>query len=351
MKKTVSMLLVVLLVFGFACANAELDRIDMTGALAAEDSVLIIKGQVEAWSKETGSTVEDSGFGTGLYLGDGYVLTVDHIISASDFVTVEDRDGNSYKSEKLLEDTTTDICVIKLDKEPENVVPVTFGDSDAVTKAQPILAIANYKEWTGEKSCGTVTDGIITDIDCGYGTAANFSRTMHLLRTNATIYDGGSGGALVNAEGEVIGMTVLLCDATGNEYASFLNYAIPASMLKTITSDLIEFGTVKRVRMGVMASTFDGPEEALKNYPPCGVLVSEVDEDGPAKDSGLLKNDIITHIDGERVRSFADMSAILDEKQPGDKIMLTVYRCADADGNYLEHPSTVEIEITLGIME
>ena len=197
-----------------------------------------------------------------------------------------------------------------------------------------------------------MTAGVVSGVRGDTERAANFSRTLDLIRADAAIGCGGCGGALLDESGALIGLATRLVDSEGAESESAFTSAIPAATLQKVMGDLIEYGAVKRPRMGVMVVDNDGPEDAIKNYPPCGSLVSEVEAGGPADKAGLLKYDVITAIDGVRTRGFAEMSRELEKHQAGDTITVTVYRCADPEtGMFLDNPEYLELELTLEVLD
>ncbi|MCI5545555.1 MAG: S1C family serine protease, partial [Clostridiales bacterium] len=330
MKSTAAMLLAAILTLSLGVwAQAE----GLTGAAAlyesASSAVVGVYAMGETWSRESGASIAERDYGTGLYVDErGYVLTCWHLIQSADFVEIETASGERVRVSEILSDNTVDIAVLKLEAPLEGVQPLSLGGEARV--GQRVYAIANAFDAFGVYPA-QMTAGVVSGVKGDTERAANFSRTLDLIRADAAIGYGGCGGALLDESGALIGLATRLVDSEGAESESAFTSAIPAATLQKVMGDLIEYGAVKRPRMGVMVVDNDGPEDAIKNYPPCGSLVSEVEAGGPADKAGLLKYDVITAIDGVRTRGFAEMSRELEKHQAGDTITVTVYRCADPE--------------------
>jgi serine protease Do len=150
------------------------------------------------------------------------------------------------------------------------------------------------------------------------------------------INGGNSGGALLNGRGELIGIPTMKIDMTyyGRSIEG-MAFAIPVNMVKDVTAALIEYGKVPRPRLGVELVDFAGPQEPLALYPPAGVQVLSVEAGTPAEEAGVLKFDIITHVNGVRVTNATQMNTHVDRYMAGDTVTLTVYRCY--------HPISVQL--------
>ena len=351
MKSTAAMLLAAILTLSLGVwAQAE----GLTGAVAlyesASSAVVGVYAMGETWSRESGASIAERDYGTGLYVDErGYVLTCWHLIQSADFVEIETASGERVRVSEILSDNTVDIAVLKLEAPLEGVQPLSLGGEARV--GQRVYAIANAFDAFGVYPA-QMTAGVVAGVNGDTDRASNFSRTLDLIRADAAIGCGGCGGALLDESGALIGLATRLADSEGAESESAFTSAIPAATLQKVMGDLIEYGAVKRPRMGVMVVDNDGPEDAIKNYPPCGSLVSEVEAGGPADKAGLLKYDVITAIDGVRTRGFAEMSRELEKHQAGDTITVTVYRCADPEtGMFLDNPEYLELELTLEVLD
>lgn len=350
-KKWAAIMLVAIMTLSVGIwAQAE----DLSGVSAASvyekaaDSVVGVFAMGEVWSREAGVSTVEQDYGTGLYIdARGYVLTCWHLISGADFVEVELVDGERLRAEAILKDDSVDVAVLKLEAPLEQAEPLSMG---AAAVGERVFALGNQYDAFGLYPL-QLTEGLVSGARSD-SLAANFSRAVKLLRTNASLGAGSCGGALLNEEGALVGMLVGLVDDDGVEYESLFASAIPADTLSKIVSDLIEYGAVKRPRMGVMVVDNDGPEEALKNYPPCGSLVSEVEAGGPADQAGILVYDVITAINGVRTHSFTEMSAELEKHEAGEVITVTVYRCADpVTGQFLDEASYLDLQVMLDVLD
>lgn len=317
---------------------------------SAAPAVVGVYAMGETWTRESGASTAEKDYGTGLYVDErGYVLTCWHLIQNADFVEIETAEGERVRVSEILSDNTVDIAVLKLEAPLEGVQPLALGGEARV--GQRVYAIANAFDAFGVYPA-QLTAGVVAGVNGDTGRAANFSRSFDLIRTDAAIGYGGCGGALLDENGTLLGLTTRLIDSKGAEDEGAFTSAIPAATLQKVMGDLIEYGAVKRPRMGVMVVDNDGPEDAIKNYPPCGSLVSEVEAGGPADKAGLLKYDVITAIDGVRTRGFAEMSKELEKHQAGDTITVTVYRCADPEtGMFLDDPEYLDLELTLEVLD
>ncbi len=276
--------------------------------------------------------------GSGIIMSsDGYILTNNHIISSSDssvyyevseavnvYVYLYD-DDTPYEATIIGTDEETDLAVIKIDK--DGLTAAELGDSDSVKVGEFVLAIGNP---LGMES--SVTSGIISAVN--RTVTSSDGTTYNLIQTDAAINSGNSGGALVNSEGEVIGINTLKLSGTGIEGMGF---AIPINDTIDVYNQLVANGKVARPYIGITGEDLDAVT-AQRYSLPTGVYVDEVDSDGPAASSGLQAGDIITALDGEEVSSMDDLVELKNSKNIGDEVVLTVYRAGE----------TLEITVTLG---
>lgn len=283
-------------------------------------------------SKATGSGV--------IISEDGYILTNNHIVdtsSSSDaFYSISSAEKilvNLYDEDEPIEaeivgnDDVTDLAILKIDK--KGLKAAELGDSDSIKVGEFAMAIGNPLNMPY-----TVTSGIISGLNREITDTDGTSYS--LIQTDAAINSGNSGGALVNADGKVIGINTLKLFGTGIEGMGF---AIPINSTVDITDQLITYGKVKRPYIGISGSNIS---EAYSSYYdiPQGVYVSKIEDDGSAKDSELEVGDIITEINGEKITSMNELNKIKYECEIGDTVKLKVYR-------YSDNKSTHEIEIKL----
>ena len=174
---------------------------------------------------------------------------------------------------------------------------------------------------------------------------------MGVIQTTAQINSGNSGGALLNGNGELIGIPTLKASFSSDSVIEGTAFAIPINDAKPIIDELIENGRVLRPRLGISVVDQNGPEEPLRDYPPAGVEIRIVEEGSPAEEAGLQVYDRITHVNGERCMNYDEMDALLDGYEAGDTVTLTVARYYDARGNALLNPEVLDIDVELRIID
>lgn len=255
------------------------------------------------------------GMGSGVIVTpDGYIVTNNHVIAEASELDVTLNNNQTYKAKVVGTYEEEDIALLKIDEENLDYLP--FGDSDHVQVGQWVLAVGNPFNLNS-----TVTAGIIS------AKGRNFSeggRTMQsYLQTDAAVNPGNSGGALVNIEGELIGINSAITSQTGT-YIGY-SFAIPSNNARKIVEDLLEYGDVKNAILGISASSIDAMTAQKLGLPISqGVYVGGV-SDG-AKIAGLTEGDLITHINGVKVRKLSDLTAYIGTKRPGDKVQINYLR-------------------------
>jgi serine protease Do len=259
---------------------------------------------------------EPSGQGSGIVMDtEGYILTNAHVVQDAVGINVELTDGESYPAQLIGVDTKTDLAVIKI--EAEGLVAAEFGNSDELEVGEKVVAIGNP---AGSILAGSVTQGIIS----GKNRALNdggYSSTF--LQVDAAINPGNSGGALVNEYGQVVGINSAKIADINFEGIGF---AIPSNEAKPIVDELIQFGYVRgRTKLGITGTEIN---EALANINelPVGIYIWTIEATSDLAGKNVAKGDIITHIDGNRIEKFDDLTSILKSKKPGDTLRLTIYR-------------------------
>lgn len=259
------------------------------------------------------------GWGSGVvFTPDGYIITNTHVLSSSAAAEVIFADGTQLEAKLIGADEKSDIAVIRV--EGENLPYASFGDSESLQVGDEVFAIGNP---LGPAYAGTMTNGIISAIsrDINYN-----GHTMTLLQTNAALNDGNSGGPLVNAAGQVIGITNMKIMFNYYSTVEGIGFAIPSTVVKEVADQLIAYGVVLgEPTIGIVAGSVSSQAMALYDLPK-GVYVSQVNEGSDAKEKGLQGGDVILEVNGITVTSVAEVNAIKDELQVGDTIDLTVYR-------------------------
>lgn len=264
------------------------------------------------------------GSGSGIIISDdGYILTNNHVISSesSSYYSISEATGikvNLYNDDTVYDakvigtDAYTDLAVIKIEK--EGLTPATLGNSDTVEVGEFAMAIGNPLGMDY-----SVTTGVISALN---REVESDGTTYVAIQTDAAINAGNSGGALVNANGEVIGINTLKLSGSDVEGIGF---AIPISSTTSIINQLIEHSTVIRPYIGISGSEVD--ERTSTRYGiPQGVYVEEVESGSPAEESGLKAGDIITKIEGKEVKSVNELNRIKYTYNIGDTVKLTIVR-------------------------
>lgn len=270
-------------------------------------------------------TPKQEGAGSGVLISsDGYIVTNNHVVQQANDITVTLNDNREFKAKVIGTDPDTDLALIKIDA--TGLPTLVIGDSDALKVGEWVLAVGNPFNLTS-----TVTAGIVSAK--GRGMGATRGGIESFIQTDAAINQGNSGGALVNARGELVGINAMIYSNTGS-YTGY-GFAIPVSIMKKVVADLKEYGTVQRALIGVSGSTLhdyiDAEKRKDEKFEPNfgtndGVYVAEVAEDGAAAEAGLKKGDIIVSIDGKKITKMSELQEATTKYRPGDKATLGYIR-------------------------
>jgi len=268
-------------------------------------------------------TPKREGAGSGVIISsDGYIVTNNHVVGNADNITVTLNDNREFSARIIGTDPTTDLALIKIDG--ENFPTLIIGDSDALKVGEWVLAVGNPFNLTS-----TVTAGIVSAKARHLG--ANGIESF--IQTDAAINQGNSGGALVNARGELVGINAMLYSQTGS-YSGY-GFAIPTTIMKKVVTDIKEFGTVQRALLGVSGMDLHNYIEAQKRKDEKftadfgtndGVYVAEVLEDGAAAEAGLKEGDVIVEVDGRRITKMSELQEATTRYRPGDKALVKYIR-------------------------
>jgi len=246
--------------------------------------------------------------GSGVVMNaDGYIITNNHVVDGASEINVTLSNHKSYKATVIGADPNTDLAVIKIDA--TNLPYMALGNSDDVKLGQWVLAVGYPLNLDV-----TVTAGIVSAKARSIGINKSQSAIESFIQTDAAVNPGNSGGALINTNGELIGINSAIASPTGS-YAGY-SYAIPVNIVKKAVNDLIKFGTVQRAYMGVNMGTKEG----------IGVYVNDVTEDGAAKAAGIKPGDYITKINDVTVTSAPEIQDQISRFKPGDKVAVTYVR-------------------------
>lgn len=269
--------------------------------------------------------------GSGIIISeDGYILTNNHVIStgstdtsnsnsyyqiseASKITVTLFGDSTEYEASIVGKDEETDLAVIKIDK--TGLTKAEFADSDSIKVGEFAMAVGNPVGMDSTVTCGIVSavNREVTDSD---------GKTYTLIQTDAAINEGNSGGALVNSEGNVIGINTLKLSGTGIEGIGF---AIPINSTTDITSQLIEYSKVKRPYIGITGMDLD-EELAKANNLVVGVYVKSVEDFSSAEKAGIKPGDVIIEADGTKVTTMDDLNKIKNSHKIGDEMKIKVNR-------------------------
>lgn len=276
-----------------------------------------------------GGSYDSSAAGTGVIVSsDGYVLTNKHVIDGATTIAVVAADGTAYENAKVVAtDPLNDIAFVKID-DVSNLTAATLGDSKTINVGQQVIAIGNA---LGEYQ-NTVTSGIVSGTGRSV-TASDSSGYMSetltdMIQTDAAINSGNSGGPLVNAAGEVIGINTATSTTAEN-----MGFAIPISSVKGMLSQLVESGKAERAYVGVYSLDITAAVAKAYNLPVSegaylysSSAYSAVISGSPADKAGLKDKDIVTAINGVKVGAAGSISSIVGEYKPGDTVQFTVIR-------------------------
>lgn len=264
---------------------------------------------------------EQRASGSGVLISnDGYIVTNNHVVEDADIVNVTTADKRSFKASVVATDPNSDLAVIKI--EGKNFPYLVYGNSDAVKLGQWVLAIG-YPLTLDV----TVTAGIISAKARSIGINKGDNPIESFLQTDAAVNPGNSGGALVNTDGELIGINSAIASPTGS-YAGY-SYAIPVNIVKKIVGDLVKYGTVQRAYVGISYPNENLTDDQKKQFgieAGAGVFVLDVASDGAAAQAGIRKGDFITKINGVSISTGPELQDQIARYKPGDKITITFTR-------------------------
>jgi serine protease Do len=261
--------------------------------------------------------------GSGVIISeDGFIVTNNHVIDEADEVKVTLNNKKSYMAKVIGADPSSDLAVLKI--EAKGLPFLLYGNSDNVKLGQWVLA-AGYPLNLET----TVTAGIVSAKARSLGLNQQKSRTPieSFIQTDAAVNQGNSGGALVNTNGELVGIVSAIASPTG-AYAGY-SYAIPVNIVKKIVNDLLKYGTVQRAYLGISFLPESAPESEKDKVgfkEGSGVLVRDVAKDGAMANTGIKEGDYITKINGTKVISSSEMVEQVAGYKPGDAITVTYTR-------------------------
>ena len=272
------------------------------------------------------------GSGSGVIIStDGYIITNNHVIEGADEISVKLNDNREFKGRVIGTDPSTDLALVKIEGDDFPTIPV--GDSEALKVGEWVLAVGNPFNLNS-----TVTAGIVSAKARSLGVYNGGIESF--IQTDAAINQGNSGGALVNAKGELVGINSVLSSPTG-AYAGY-GFAIPTSIMTKVIADLKQYGTVQRALLGIRggsigSSLMDDRQPIDKSGKTLadkakelgvveGVWVSEIVENGSAAGADIKVDDVIIGVDNKKVSNMADLQEALAKHRPGDKVKVKLMR-------------------------
>jgi Do/DeqQ family serine protease len=259
------------------------------------------------------------GMGSGVIVSsDGYVITNNHVVESATTLEITTNDNKKYEVEVIGSDSNADIAVLKI-KGDFNFPYVRFADSDNTRIGEWVLAVGNPYNLNS-----TVTAGIISAKSRDFSDYDN--KNQSFIQTDAAVNSGNSGGALVNLDGDLIGINTAI---TSNGMGTFIGYsfAVPSNIARKIFEDIIEYGNVQKALLGVTGNGLNARmAEQLGIEETEGFYVGGLEADMGAIEAGIEEGDIITKIDDAPIRKFADLTGYLGSKRPGERVDVTVVR-------------------------
>lgn len=302
------------------------------------NSVVHIQTEITSSGSYTGDPFFDQFFGPRrngvqqaagsgvIFSSDGYIITNNHVISQASKITVTMNNNKSYKAVLVGTDPGTDIAVLKVDA--KNLPAVKVGNSDQLRVGEWVLAVGNPFNLTS-----TVTAGIISaksrNINILEGNPdQNVFPIESFIQTDAAVNPGNSGGALVNAKGELIGINTAIASNTGS--FSGYSFAVPINLVQKVSNDLIQYGVVQRGFLGVHIRNIDQDlADQMGLFEMKGVYVGGLVESGAAESAGIKEGDIILNIGSSEVNSAPQLQEIVGRYRPGDVIPVRILRGKD----------------------
>lgn len=276
-----------------------------------------------------GTQRQQVGTGSGVIITpDGYIVTNNHVIDKANKLEVTLNNNKIYEATLVGTDPNSDIALIKIDAD-EQLPYLSFGDSDNTKIGEWVLAVGNPFNLTS-----TVTAGIIS------AKARDLNpyddKIQSFIQTDAAVNPGNSGGALVNTNGDLIGINTAISSQTGN-YVGY-SFAVPSNIAKKIVDDILEYGNVQKGILGISGS---GLNSTIANEIGItqteGVYIAGVEEESGADKAGLQEGDVIKRIDNIKISKFSDLTGYISSKRPGDKVNVAYER----DGTIKTVPVTL----------
>ena len=299
-------------------------------AESAVQSVVYVKVTQRAGGQQAGSLLDlifgfaqtprdQVGLGSGVIIRpNGYIVTNNHVIAGADEIEVTLENNRVYPAKLVVTDPATDIALIKIDAEDLPAIPV--GNSDDLRLGEWVLAIGSPYDLRS-----TITAGIVSAKGRSMPNYDGQYRVESFIQTDAAVNPGNSGGALVNAVGELVGINTSIVSRTGS-YTGY-SFAVPVNIVSKVVEDFIEYGSVQRAMLGVSITDVTAEmatEIGLTDID--GVYVAAVQADSPAEKGGIVRGDVIQEFNLNPVHNSAGLQEQVSKLRPGEKAVVTVLR-------------------------
>ncbi|HXV95032.1 MAG TPA: trypsin-like peptidase domain-containing protein [Gaiellaceae bacterium] len=284
---------------------------------------------------------QGSGF---VFDAQGNIVTNQHVVEGAETVSVRFWDGSTYDATVVGSDPSTDLAVVKVDAPADMIAPLALGDSTELSVGESVVALGSPFGLEG-----TLTSGVVSALNREMTSPNNFT-ISNSIQTDAAINHGNSGGPLLNAAGEVVGVNTQIRSESGG--SDGIGFAVPSSTVSSIVPQIIASGSVEHAYLGVGVASLSDSVAAELGVP-AGAMVTEVRQGTPAAEAGLRAasgsamvdgqsyptgGDVITAVDGTAIADGADLQAAVDAKRPGDTVSITYTR----DG------ASATIQVSLG---
>ncbi len=257
--------------------------------------------------------------GSGVIISpDGYIVTNNHVVQEATKLEITLNDRRAFKAKVIGRDPTTDLALVKI--EADNLPYLAYGNSDDLKVGEWVLAVGNPFNLTS-----TVTAGIVSAKARNINILGEVSAIESFIQTDAVVNRGNSGGALVNTEGELIGINAAIASNTGS-YTGY-SFAIPVNIVKKVIEDIRNYGEIQRAYLGISFQEINSKfaeEKGLQEVK--GIYVQEVLEDGAAADAGIKQGDVIVSVNNVQINSKAALLEIVGTQRPGDNVSVMVMR-------------------------
>jgi len=250
---------------------------------------------------------------------EGHIVTNRHVVDAAENIQVTLADKRQFEARVVGQDDATDLAVLKVDA-VSSLPVVAFGNSDAVTVGEWVVAVGNPFRLTS-----TVTTGIVSALGREIGISNSGLGIEDFIQTDAAINPGNSGGALVNLRGELVGISTAIATESGS-YEGY-GFAIPSNLMQRVVQDLITYGEFRRAYLGITIQEVNAQvarENGLDKIR--GVFVQDVHPNGAAYEAGMQDGDIVIKVEGRPVNARNELQSLVARNRPGEEVVLTVWR-------------------------